>query len=527
MSILAARRSAFQEQGHAANLRQAIRPGPRLVTGLNAPEASGITPISPRTALAVAVVAAAACSAGIWQVRSEFFIDDAAFFFRYAEHLAQGFGFRWNVTEDPMWGASAPLWPMLLAVCVRAGASPEWAAVVCGWVLTVTSTVLLALTALRCVGLSAAAWTILACATDWRYCSGAVQGMESPLAYALVGAGLFTLSGKGGWVAVGVIAGLSLAQKVDFAVFGVLLLVGAWIKGRSFPWRAVVAAGLIAGAWYGFALLHFGSVVPNSLVTKFHDNRPALGHTWFVSEAFLKCGRAVLLPGLVLGVAALWGRAALLVPALGLMAALSAVYTLKPPSETFDWYQAPVQPALCLVAGCGLGGAFAMFFQQRRVRPTARPAVQCGALLLVGLGALRLDREVRNDLLNYLDSTERDRTQAGRWIDAHVPADARLLTVFGNIAYSGRRFTYDSSNLNRRPPARTPEQLLEEYRPEVVAVCPFRTGVAPENWAALPGYRTVAVFDSARRRALDDFYVVVMVREGLPIRPDQPVAPLR
>lgn len=126
----------------------------------------------------------------------------------------------------------------------------------------------------------------------------------------------------------------------------------------------------------------------------------------------------------------------------------------------------------------------------------------------------RLDRALGRACLDYLALVERDRTEAGRWIDAHAPPDATLLTGFGNIAYYTHRRTIDMTFLNRRPPRISPEELATRYRPEFVAFCPWKTGLAPKAFVPLAGYRVATVFDSSRK-AGNDFYVVVMVREDL------------
>lgn len=47
--------------------------------------------------------------------------DDAAFFLRYAENMAQGQFWVWNLGEAPVWGASAPLFPLLFVLPLKWG----------------------------------------------------------------------------------------------------------------------------------------------------------------------------------------------------------------------------------------------------------------------------------------------------------------------------------------------------------------------------------------------------------------------
>ncbi|HLX88067.1 MAG TPA: hypothetical protein VKR22_06385, partial [Acidimicrobiales bacterium] len=50
--------------------------------------------------------------------------DDGAFFLRYAINMAHGHFWVWNPGHSPVWGASAPLWPLLVAGPIAAGADP-------------------------------------------------------------------------------------------------------------------------------------------------------------------------------------------------------------------------------------------------------------------------------------------------------------------------------------------------------------------------------------------------------------------
>jgi hypothetical protein len=150
---------------------------------------------SRRTAVLVAILAMVAHIPGILAYRPPLFYDDAMFFFRYAEHLAQGEGFRWNLGEPPVWGASAPLWPLLLAGLVRLGVGVGTAALVLAWAFSLSGAAALAVGALRVAGVSGAAWCILFEATSWRYCNNVLSGMESPLAMFLVSLGILALSG--------------------------------------------------------------------------------------------------------------------------------------------------------------------------------------------------------------------------------------------------------------------------------------------------------------------------------------------
>src|SRR5262245_53806698 len=81
-----------------------------------------------------------------------YFEDDAAFFLRYAENLAGGHGWRWNVEEPPVWGASAPLWPVPIALGVKLGLSAARSSLLWSWIFALSSTVMLGLLVHRLFG---------------------------------------------------------------------------------------------------------------------------------------------------------------------------------------------------------------------------------------------------------------------------------------------------------------------------------------------------------------------------------------
>ncbi|GMV96432.1 MAG: hypothetical protein AMXMBFR83_07980 [Phycisphaerae bacterium] len=448
---------------------------------------------------------------GIVAARTRYFTDDGAFFFRYAEHLAAGQGFRWNLSEPPIWGASAPLWPLLLAVAVRCGAAVEPAAVAFGYGLTIGAVTLLAWSAGRLAGtIEALAFGVLA-AADFKLCFWATQGMEAPLAYLLLAACVACLTRGASWPVTGLIAGVCLIHKLDLAPAGVLLLVGRWLQTRRPPWRAALLATAVGGAWYAFAAWYFGSPLPNSLLTKLHAGVSVPRH-WFFWVALADGSRKGLLLLALVGATALWKHRGVAVFCWGFVLVNVAAYALKPPPEPFEWYLAPVQPVLCLAAALGAGVLVrAGLGRLRLTSPSGRWATAVCALTLMGGLAVWSERHVARDRKTAIDTVERDRTEAGRWVAAHTPPTARVLTSFGNPAYYSRRYVYDGSYLNRRRPAR-PEDLILLHRPEVIVDCPYRTGKPPDEVPVPQGYRTAAVFDAARRAGID-FHARVLIRE--------------
>jgi len=109
--------------------------------------------------------------------------------------------------------------------------------------------------------------------------------------------------------------------------------------------------------------------------------------------------------------------------------------------------------------------------------------------------------------------TEPPLMAAGRWIDRHSPADARVLTYWGHPAYASQRFVYDGSFLNRRP---EPGSLLLKYSPEVLVK---QRG---ERWRLqVPeGYRAVRSFSPPPPVAQPEKALMVLFRADVPVSGD-------
>ncbi|MBI5863818.1 MAG: hypothetical protein HZB38_04800 [Planctomycetes bacterium] len=208
----------------------------------------------------------------------------------------------------------------------------------------------------------------------------------------------------------------------------------------------------------------------------------------------------------------------------GFIALTVGGYTLFPPPEPYDWYPASVQPALSFLAGIGLGGLLVVGAEHFSLTDRRRQAVSA-VVVAASFGiALLIETPEKHRQRSYVDTVERDRQAAGEWIDRHAPADARVLTGFGNIAYFGRRTTIDASFLNRRGPLLPLEQLIAEHQPEYVAVCPYLSGTPPERFVPPDGYAVATVIDRTRKESGLDFYVVVMQRAIPTTRPSAPTA---
>lgn len=443
--------------------------------------------------------------------------DDGAFFLRYSENMLKGEFWVWNQGEAPVWGASAPLYPLVVALPMALGVSPEAAIIGVGLALTTLSLAATTLMLGHRFGAIAGVAFLAFSALDTGMMYFAGSGLESPLTVALLAFSLWTLLYRtNGWV-VGIAAGLLMVNKLDLLPVGGLLLLAHWLQDKRFPNIAVTLAAVIGLAWYGFAWWHFGAPVPNSFLTKSlhqNDHVKSIDWTWF-GNFVLWAGIHKWLAGL--SALAIWRKGRAQLPLLVLFGGLLLIhltaYTVKYPFEPYNWYAMPSVFALLVGAAIGLGyvaDAVERRLPQRRLMSQAL-AIGCVAVL-VGV-SYRTEMSGTASIKIFASHQEFDRAQAGRWVDANTPEGFVVLTSWGNPAYYSRRKVLDGSFLNRKFENAS---LIKKYRPEILILQNNSGTPMKPEFAAIKdgGYRVVKLFDKTYSAGMDYFFAV-LAREDI------------
>lgn len=444
--------------------------------------------------------------------------DDGAFFLRYAENMLKGEFWVWNPGETPVWGASAPLYPLVLALPMALGMSPGAAIVGASMGLSALSfaavTLMLGHRFGSATGLAFLAFSVLD--TGMMYFCG--SGLETPISIALLALALWTLLYRTNAWAVGIAAGLLMVNKLDLVPAGALLLLAHWFQDKRFPKFAVMLAAAIGVAWYGFAWWHFGAPVPNSFLTKsLHQNDfpSSITWTWFGGflllmgfHKWLGCFSAI----------ALWraGRGHLPVLILfgGLLLVHLAAYTLKYPFEPYNWYAMPALFALLIGGAVGLGAVTKTIARWFPRQSWVSNAVAMLAIAVLFGFSYQMEMHGTRAIKMAASHVEFDRAEAGRWVDANTPQHFVVLTWWGNPAYYSGRKVLDGSFLNRKFES---GDLISKYRPEIL-ILQGDPGNDPAN-PAFPaaqgaGYRVVKVFAKAYSAGMGYFFAV-LAREDI------------
>jgi hypothetical protein len=478
-------------------------------------------------ALAVYIVA-------IWARKGIELADDGAFFLRYAENMAHGRFWVWNTGEPPIWGSSAPLYPLLPALAIKLGIAPVAAIVRSGILIGAVGLSGAATALARRFGLVAGVTFVFLSALDTDSTYYVSSGLETPMTFLLLGVGLWVLLGPphceanrraAGWP-LGLVAGLLMVHKLDLLPVGILLVLAVWARDRRFPTRPAVTAGALALSWYGFAWGYFGAPVPNSFVTKaLHqsDFPRSIDWTWF-GETVLS-GPHVWAVGLAL-IAVLLGRRMML-PVLIFLGGGGAIhliaYSIRPPFEPYNWYALPSVFALIAMAAIGAQLLSDRVWAKRRSYGRSLSVASTIALLTVVLVSNK-DREEdhTNRIQSFLSYQEFDRSEAGRWVDANTPKSFRVLTAWGNPAYYSQRYVVDASFLNRKYDDGLP---TGRERPEIL-IWQNNPGSTPDKMVFSnhidEGYTPVQVFKNTYLAGMDYFFVVFVRDDVLGLMPAAP-----
>lgn len=445
--------------------------------------------------------------------------DDGAFFLRYAENMVAGEFWVWNLGEAPVWGASAPLYPLVLALALKLGFAPMTAVVAIGLALSAASLALIGVILARRFGIVAGLAFVCLAALDSGAMYYAGSGLETPMTFAVMGFALWVLlEGKSGWI-LGVAAALLMINKLDLVPAGGLLLFAVWVRDRRFPKLAVLVAAALAAAWYGFAWFHFGAPVPNSFLTKLiyqADMARSIDWTWFSTLVFTS-GARPWLAGLVLLLPFVRNplRVPLAILLVGTLVTHVIAYSIKFPFEPYNWYAMPAVLCLLVLASVSIQG---VCDRLASMLPGHAGPIKliAAAAVIAGIVHFNAESERRVTAFNTEFSSlyEHDRAEAGRWVDRNTPESFRVFTMWGNPAYHSRRPVFDGSFLNRKVDH---PDLVGHFRPEVLIMQnnPGSTPSQPVFASHVDtGYTLVKVFDVSFNSGKDYFYAV-LVRDDL------------
>ena len=386
----------------------------------------------------------------------EYTPDDTYIYLQYARNIASGGGFAFNA-GTPSDGVTGPLWVLLIAVGARVGLDPFVVAKTFDVLFASLSVILIQFVALQvtrnrfysffaAVFLGFDAWFL-----RW-----AGSGMETSMAMFLVLMTAWNLVKRDAPLAAFTAGLLTLVRPEGFLFF-LLVLGKAWEFGRDRGTAArtlgtaVTFYSMVVGPWIVYALLTFGTLVPNTFAAKTFEASSLIDsfHA-VVSSAGILVGSQALMTaffaaGLVLairkrGIRFVWKEAA---PALVVLTVLVG-YTILG-TKMISRYLLLVIPLIIVYGLWGLGQLEAYF----RISFPRMVVILAAAAVLgtVQNTALFATRAIPH-MVNFTRGMENCFRPMAYWLRTNADPDAVILARdVGLIGYVSERTVYDTPGL--------------------------------------------------------------------------------
>lgn len=398
-------------------------------------------------------------------------VDDALITYRYAEQLATGHGFVYNVGEQIL-GTSTPLYTLLLAAGYWLGIPTLAASAALNLLSSLGVIWLTMLLAQRLSGSIGAALPaavyLLGQGAFMRY---TMAGMETPLYTCLILLTFWYVTTERYWWAA-FFAGITAIMRLDGMAVGGALFLAYVLHHRRLPWRSLLIYGITLLPWTLFAIVYFGSPIPHSMIAKQgHLKTVGISRYWIWQALFTSRYGAptILLPTIPIGLLHLFRRRgwdmAWTTILLWFLAYLAA-YTLVG-IDFYEWYVVPVYPVLAIFVGIGLYTLWAALTAWLDDKPWPQLAGYLGAAVLL-YWLLPYAQHTYSSIISfqeYLVRIEGPRNRAGQWLQANTPPESTLYAgAIGHLGYYAERYIFDGAGL-----VTLPEQL-DTMQPDYYAV---------------------------------------------------------
>lgn len=421
-----------------------------------------------RVLLAVAIVV---CAVLAWPLRG-YVTDDTFIHLQYAQHVAAGEGFVFNVGER-VYGSTSPLWVFLLAGAMKLGLDGLLASKILGALAMLGALLLWWRLTQRTIGspwlraLSTVVWAAHAWQLRW-----GLSGMETPLAVVLVLGGLVAFTSSEPWGARPRLAALLWALAaltrpectLLLVLWGMLLLADHGpVEGVKRVLTGLWPALLVEGGWLLFARSYFGTFWPNTLAAKAAGG---LGWDYRAEQLFRQGaivattdGALLLLLVSALVVSAVRGArpqqgALVRVLPWAWLAIVPVLYAVRG-VPVLSRYLVPLLPVLAWLAWRALDRAFITRTGQAETSEAlarhARFALVAGAFIAALALVQNLvvwQRVVRPQVTSFSAGLEASLIPWGKWFDKHAEPDAVVAAPdIGALGYYGHRRVLDLAGL--------------------------------------------------------------------------------
>jgi len=385
----------------------------------------------------------------------DWMLDDAFISFRYAQHLAEGYGPVFNRAGDAVEGYTTFLWVVLLALGRLVGIETVLCSKILG-VLFGAGTLALLAHAHRFVPrvdalVSSAATLFLA--TFGVFHPWLTSGMENALFGFLVLLALLLHfhslrpeTGRPLLAGLGVTSALmAMARPEGLLVFALILIDQGFESLCRRQWRLLYVGGaflLLFAPYFTWRYLYYGYLLPNTFYNKVGASWAQVLRGWRYTRRFAWPAAALLMPsGLALFIPPAWWKRYARAYLLPLTLLLYTGYIIAVGGDVMAAFRffAPLAAPLCLMAA--MGAATLLRWP---------PLILAASAIIIGFNGYHLLHHP--DLYTRIkkgDAVQRNGTQVGRWLKEHAPPNAVLATnTAGTIPYYSELTTIDMLGLN-------------------------------------------------------------------------------
>jgi len=213
------------------------------------------------------------CLCSVVVLKAAWLSDDSYITLRTVDNVWHGYGLRWNVIERVQ-TYSDPLWMLLLA-SVYGVTREAYFTTIAVSLACVAATIALIL---RRLPMAAAGLALLWLSTSRAFVEYSTSGLENPLSHLLLALfWLDALDDNNNATRVCLIAALCCLNRADLALLVAPRVIATlWRCPRGAALRAIGWGALPLIAWHGFALVYYGSPLPNTAFAKLGSGLPAM-----------------------------------------------------------------------------------------------------------------------------------------------------------------------------------------------------------------------------------------------------------
>jgi hypothetical protein len=301
-----------------------------------------------------------------------FITDDAYITFRYAENLAGGVGFVYNVGQF-VCGTTTPLYALALAAFRIVGADIPTSS----FILSVCADAVTAIVVYTVFASQSREWAgttfVVFLSGLPRFLSSSLSGMETSVYIAMIAVTLYSYA-KGKTKTALALGSLLVLVRPDGLLLVSVLVIHHLLAKRRIPTLAICISLIPPAVWAGFSWAYFGSIVPTSVSAKANSERSAWNSIQNLNGYFASSTNDVFLLLLAtVGILMVLGHSRRACsdgprntlgpkywPSLFFLlwtvwgALYVMVFALSGAFREFFWYYAPLVPLLCGLAMLGL-----------------------------------------------------------------------------------------------------------------------------------------------------------------------------